>query len=82
MPRTFPPKTREVPEGYCKNGQGSSEIMSCWQAFIMYPSIADQATTEDSLENDALSTSPQNKGQVFPTPPESAKLGVVSSLGG
>lgn len=27
---TFPPKTREVPEGYWKNGQGSSEITSCW----------------------------------------------------
>ena len=29
-PRIFPPEKKEVPEGYAKNGQGSSWVKSCW----------------------------------------------------
>ena len=30
MPRLFPPKTSEIPEGYWRNGYGKSLVRSCW----------------------------------------------------
>jgi hypothetical protein len=30
MPRIFPPKTSERPEGYWRNGYGTSFVRSCW----------------------------------------------------